>query len=229
MSIWTEEFKMLEGFKHADYDSETHYKRQLEQLANYLLIKDKPLLEIATYNVNGKIGSLKWPNKGEIIAGSFVASTISKSLKLQDWKAKDIDIFFKSEADALEFAKINNLFLRPTGNPMCVYTTYGDEIVNLIYGVKFESPDELISNFDIRAISTAFDPNTNKIYEVVGAAYDSNVKRIVYNPVPRSASIRRLVKYVEKGFSIDKHQRLFFAQLISSELFSPEIELQTGY
>lgn len=39
----------------------------------------------------------------------------------------------------------------------------------------------------------------------------------------------RLVKYIEKGFKIDKNQRLFFAELVRSNLYSPELEAITAY
>lgn len=57
--------------------SEDFYKYQCEALASFMLIGDKkPVLPIDTYAVDYGNTLFSWINKGELIAGSFVASSV---------------------------------------------------------------------------------------------------------------------------------------------------------
>jgi hypothetical protein len=148
----------------------------------------------------------------------------------------DIDIYFKNKEDAQKFINMNqslrdiksgNISGIDYSNPMCIYTHTGKEKINLIYGVEYDKPGDLISRFDIRACSMAIDPNSDTLYVVKGAMEDATNRRIVFNPVPRGVTVRRLTKYIKKGFTIDGHQSLFFAELVRSDIYSPELELMT--
>jgi hypothetical protein len=96
-----------------------------------------------------------------------------------------------------------------------------------IYGVEYDSPEHLITRFDIRACSMAIDPNTNMLYVVRGSIEDTTRKQLVFNPVPRGVSVRRFTKYIQKGFTPDKHQNVFFVELLRSDIYSQELELMT--
>jgi hypothetical protein len=145
-------------------------------------------------------------------------------------QSNDIDIYFQSKEDAIAFAKLNfpNLQTGSDKVGLRVYTDSGGSF-NLIHGIAYRKPEELITRFDFRAISIALDPTSNTVYAVRGALFDVSRKRLVYNPLPNSATIARLVKYVNKGFSIDPYQRLFLAELLRSDTYNADLELRTGY
>lgn len=214
-----------------DFTEEKHFKQQQEWLSNYLLLGDIPDISVHTYKprVPSKNSTtMNWLNKGELIAGSFMAHKMN-----DDIPYSDIDIYFQSKDDAMEWMNINNISpwrFRVTSEDICgVVTPTTGKPFNLIWGIKFTSPETLLNRFDIRAISIAFDPNTSYTHYVQGAISDCRFKRLIFNPVPRATSINRLLKYSEKEFRISPKQRLFFAQLVQSSLYNPEIELSTGY
>ena len=205
-------------------------KEQLYHLGSALLIDDyDPHVEVDTCPITG-LSNFIFP-KGALISGSFVMYHVAKLLCGSNLEYDDIDIYFKSKADAEMFANTNIKDSTFGGfqfsNPMCAYGHTGKEKINLIYGVEYDSPAHLISRFDIRACSMAIDPNSNTLYAVRGAARDATTKDIVFNPVPRGVTVRRLAKYFKKGFEIKKHQSLFFVELVRSPIYSPELELMT--
>lgn len=131
----------------------------------------------------------------------------------------------------MEFATLNKLDICGESfaeHPICTYARLNRMKVNLIYGIEYASPEDLISSFDIRACSMAIDPATKILYVVSGSLEDLFNKTLVFNPVPRSASVARLIKYVGKGLEPSPYQRLFFAELIKSGIYSADIELKTG-
>lgn len=210
-------------------EGESYFKWQMEVRANYLLLDDHNIdVPVNSLRVTSNIvrSNLKWLNNGELIAGSYTSSLMSESRM----PANDYDIFFKSKADALEFRKMNFPQSIPIyANDLACTVQRGWDLFNLIHGVPYKDPADLISKFDIRACSTALDVNTYFFHYVEGADHDCAEKHIVYNPTPRNTSIGRLVKYIQKGFKIDAHQRLFLADLIRSNQYDPNLELITGY
>jgi hypothetical protein len=215
------------------------YDFQCDRLLEYIVLGSSHMQSVNTatvfINEHSIISKFKWPNKGELISGSSVAANTINTLyndntQLVQNNAKDIDIFFKSKNDAMEFLRINNLFVSQLSNPMCAYV-YADMNmpINIIYGVEFKDEVDLISGFDIRACSIAVDPNTLKLTAVVGAITDALNKVITFNPTPRNCSIKRLVKYSQRGWSISGYQSKFFAELLNSKIYNPEIELFIGY
>lgn len=207
------------------------YKLQTSHLSNALLIDDyDPMLDVDTYSITFQ-DKLKWPNKGELISGSFIARAMTEAVYgACNFHAEDVDIYFHTKEDAKEFVELNGMWGFDFDNPVCAYGNgNGDGIAyNLIWGIEYRDPANLVSRFDIRACAIAVDPNTMLVHAVRGAVDDASCNKIVFNPVPRGVSIRRLVKYVEKGFQIDPHQRLFFSELVRSNLYSTELELITG-
>lgn len=205
------------------------YDYQINHLGNALLVED--------YDANVIIDScsiqlktaFKFP-KDCLISGSFVMHHITKQLCGIDHKYDDIDIYFKTKEDAQEFLTLNgepNHYAFDFKNPMCAYGFLGPNKLNLIYGVKYKDVGNLISRFDIRACSMAIDPNTNMLYAVEGALDDATRKILTFNPVPRGVSVRRFTKYIQKGFTPDKHQNVFFVELLRSDIYSQELELMT--
>lgn len=205
-------------------------KEQLSHLGSALLVDDyNPHVEVDTAQITGTSNFI-FP-KDALISGSFVMHHVSKLLCGANISYDDIDIYFKCKADAEAFANTNIKNSTFGGfdfsNPMCAYGHTGKDKINLIYGVEYNSPAHLISRFDIRACSMAIDPNSNTLHVVRGAARDATTRDIVFNPVPRSVTVRRLVKYLKKDFEIKKHQSIFFAELLRSPFYSPELELMT--
>ncbi len=233
---------LFKGFKLNGYltekpalNDDEYYKYACDTLAAYLLIEDTiPSLDVVETSFSCPNGLL-WLNRGEIIAGSSVMSTVAKATFGADLVSNDIDIYFKSKDDAVAWAYLNK-FMTPKfdpqvafENPICTYGFIGDSKINLIYGIPYASTKDLISRFDIRACSMALDFNNNTLYSVKGALSDIGNKAIKFNPVPRSVTIKRLVKYVEKGFKINSNQRLFFVELLKTNLYSAELDSFKNY
>lgn len=211
------------------FTEEKHYAIQLEQLSNYLLLGDIPDLNIKHFQprAKGNLTNLKWINRGELIAGSFMAHQYNENIPYSD-----VDVYFHSEVDARDWLSLNNIpnyYMQVTSPDMCGVCRAFDTPINLIWGVQFKDAESLLTRFDIRAISIAFNPNTNMTSYVQGAISDCRFKRLIFNPVPRGTSIARILKYSEKEFEISPKQRLFFANLVQSALYNPELELKTGY
>jgi hypothetical protein len=220
-----------------EYDKEAHYQWQSAQLANHLLIGDQgPTLNTLEVDVIALTG-LKFLNKGEVIAGSYVISQVHSMHGGTAYDYEDIDIYFHSKEDAQEFAKLNGWWVKDfiydkpkeEGKSVCAYAEVNGIKYNLIWGISFKNASELISKFDIRVCSMAFDPSCSKFLLLEGAFSDAVWHRAVFNPVPRNVSMRRLIKYVKKGYEFDNYQRLFFSELVRSDIYSAELELVTGY
>lgn len=170
-------------------------------------------------------------NKGEIIAGSSICRLVNPHID-----ANDIDIYLHSAEDAMELLRINNLRLNENRQPRdltkyqvcCSVYALGTKI-NLIWGIEYKDAEDLISRFDIRACSMALDPNSSTFTVLSGAFEDTMNRQIHFNMNPRSVSVARLLKYVSKGFTLDKYQRVVFAELIKNGYHSNELELTTGY
>lgn len=242
-------FKEKKDYEHKDPNTEEYYKWQCDILANSILLGDNAhttqILK-ATVPVTDKVMNkywevfnFKWLNKGEVLAGSFVMFVQSPNSP----EPQDVDIYFKQKEDCFEFAKLNNLIFGLTTkktqeNTMCLYYTSKTGIsVNLIFGVEYADASDLISKFDIRACSMAitkfgvnmFGNQEVEITNVAGSFYDTSKKELVFNPSPRGVSLARLIKYVNKGFSVPTYQRLFFAELIRSEKYNVDVEKFTKY
>jgi hypothetical protein len=222
--------------QHNYSSSEEFYKKQCETFATHLLLSDNNmLLPIEEISLNltpdpftSRIPSIQyWPNYGQLIAGSYVASITTGGCLPYG----DIDIYFKSCADVQNFVSLNALKMinEVSEEFVCSYTVVDGIKLNLIWGIKFDGPNDLLSAFDIRCCAIAYCPVDKKLFQVEGCVNDIATKQIVFNPCPRGTTINRLVKYIEKGYKIDKYQRLFFAELIRSEKYNPILEATTGY
>jgi hypothetical protein len=210
-------------------NDEKRYDWQMSVRANYLLLGDSVVnVPVDELKLDEQIiaTKLKWIDHGELIAGSFMCQVVHDS----QIDYNDIDIYFKSKEDMMKFAKVNKLVVtRFYQNSACVGVLATGSLLNLIFGVAYDNPADLISHFDIRACSIALDPNANTLYSVRGAFADCLIKRIVYNPVPHNTTIARLIKYTQKNLMIDAYQRVFLAELIKDSRYNPELEITTGY
>ena len=210
------------------------FEWQMDKRANYVLIGDnQPHVEVCTYQGAFVSSKFNWLNKGELIAGSFL-SKLSWSMSPEK-NHHDIDIYFKCKEDAIEFCRMNPDLVQlqwaqtVADAKVAIVLGYKKEIINLIFGIEYSSPADLISHFDIRACSLAYDPVNATLYEVQGAFDDIARNRLVYNPVPHNTTVARLIKYVEKGYSVDPYQRLFLAEFLKSDQYNQDLEISTGY
>lgn len=207
-----------------------HYEWQCGVLATSLLVEDfQPHIEVIKQDrgrghLSHFFPQFKWINQGELMAGSFLSHQINRTID-----HKDIDIYFKSKADAEQFIKLNCINMYPAAGDIALKGTKSTDIVNLIYNVPYTDASSLITRFDIRACSIAFDPSSRECFFVNEAILDCMQKKIVFNPLPFNTTVNRLVKYIQKGFSIDAYQRLYFSELIRSEKYNKDLELTTGY
>lgn len=212
-------------------EKEELYNYQIGHLASALLIADyNPEVPIDKAPCSFKT-EFKFP-KDSLISGSFMMHLAAKNLSHPHIKYDDIDIYFRSKDDAKEFCTLNgissnNVYGFSFNGDVCAYGHAGPHKINLIFGIEYDNPGHLISRFDIRACSMALDPNTGVLHVVRGALEDATNKRLVFNPVPRGVSVRRFAKYIQKGFTADKHQNLFFVELLRSDIYKPELELLT--
>lgn len=230
-SFWKQDISFFIKLDQAKYLlGEKLLEWQKDKLASSIIIEDfDAAVEVQMSSINS-FPKLSFP-PGALLSGSFVMSIVAKAVGHIDLKYDDIDVYFKNKGDAESFVKANaaELGLFDFGNnPMCAYGHYGAHKMNLIYGVEYDSPQHLISRFDIRACSMAIDANLGVLYVVRGSIEDATRKIIAFNPVPRGVSVRRLVKYVNKGFTLDSHQGVFFVELCRSDLYSAELELMTN-
>lgn len=217
---------------------EERYKWQSDIRANYILVDDvNPAVPVGSVKPSTPIlqSSIKWPNRGELIAGSFMCNVVDNAPSVG---YEDVDIYFKGRDEVVNFLNMNPRMAQTssiaTAKVAIRAVLHGppgvsNQECNLIFGVDYSSPADLITRFDIRACSIALDPGSNTVHYVVGAADDVIMQRIVYNPVPHNTTVARLVKYTKKGFEIDPYQRVFLAELLSSDNYNPELEISTGY
>lgn len=237
MSIWSNPPIFMNKAPYVEYTfGHEQYKDQLDKLTSALLIEDyRPDVPIMVSPVSVELISYNYTfPKDSLISGSFIVNQVLKQMIATEIGYDDIDIYVKSKEDAIKFVELNGFSGVPTAelhNPMCLYVIAPTrEKINVIYGIEYDSPGDLISRFDIRARSMALDPNESKLYTVGGAIEDALQRRISFNPVPRAVTLRRIVKYINKGFSIDAQQGVFFSELVKSNIYSAELELMTkGY
>lgn len=203
------------------------FDEQIGHLGSALLVDDyNANVIVDTCTLNGST-KFKFP-QGALLSGSYVMSIVGRNIGGTKVEYDDCDIYFKTKDDAKKFVTDNQMHGVHVGdNVMCAYGYHEGQKFNLIYGVEYDSPEHLITRFDIRACSMAIDPNTNTLYVVRGSIEDTTRKQLVFNPVPRGCSLRRYAKYITKGFHADSHQNLFFVELLKTDIYKPELELLT--
>ena len=206
------------------------YEENIGHLASAILVNDyDPNVTVHVADATFTL-PFTYPD-GALISGSFIMAAAVKNYGGPQLDYDDIDIYFKNKDDAKLFLTQNKLPDISFDGVRCAYLKWDSHKINLIYGVEYSSPENLITRFDVRAVSMALDPNSKKIYAVQGSLRDAANKTLCFNPVPRNVSLRRYEKYIKKGFSVkDPYQNMFFAELLKSDIYNPEIELLTkGY
>jgi hypothetical protein len=167
-----------------------------------------------------------WPNKGEIIAGGYLIHERDRYITYSD-----IDIYFKSKTNALEFLELNSIEFSTdlSKNEHSFKTSFktprnSKAELNIIYGVDFNDKEDLIKKFDFRCCAIAYCPNNDEITYAIGALTDISYKRLIFNPYCSNTTLSRLLKYKDKGFDIDKSQINLFVDFIKSEKYNSSLE-----
>lgn len=232
-SFWTK-LPDPDGISMTDYgflDQADLFNYQMNGIANSVILGDfHETCKTYTKQVDSST-DFKFINVGEVIAGSSICNILNNHIE-----ANDIDIYVHSIDDAIKLLDINNVthdlkgkLVDLTECKVCFTVVWRGIKINLIWGVKYKDAEDLISRFDIRACSMAFDPNSSIFTVLAGALEDSINMDIHFNLNPRSISVARLLKYISKGFKIDKYQRVVFAELIRTGHHFNDLELTTGY
>jgi hypothetical protein len=202
------------------------YNKQMEDIEDLALLSycGKPKVNSCSINLKP---SFTFLNRGEIVAGSSVSHLINKEIVFNDY-----DVYFHHQDDAADFMKLNKLknahLYGQQNNLICVSSIHS-EAINLIWHIPYSSAADLISEFDIRACAVAIDPNNDMFYAVDGAISDCQNRNIVWQPSCRAATVKRLQKYINKGFTQDKYQRNIFAELIKAGKHDVNLELFERY
>lgn len=202
------------------YNEREHYEYQLNEIHDFILlgqVQYPNFIELQTMSSKlSALSELKWLTSGlsemngEVVAGSFMSSIFNAQVK-----CNDMDIYFHSVEHANLWCKINGIHIPEYKWGLCgVVFRPGRIPYNLIIGVPFYNTKDLIAGFDIRSCAIAWNPREDKITYVEGAVEDCMHKRIVFQTGARSVTVRRLVKYLGKGFGIDHHQKAIFVELI---------------
>lgn len=198
-------------------------KQVLNDVQNMILVDDHgelpPVYSIPLNNDVSLCDPIKYTGK-EIIAGSSLMGLI----KIYDKKQipyDDVDIYFQTKKDADEFMKLNRTIgCVSSKDPFCRYTKAivdgGKRVIklNLIYGVPHRSVRHLIGRFDIRACAIAYTPKDHTFHYVEHALLDIVHREINYQLSMRGTTIKRLLKYTQKGFTIRPVQRLLLVELL---------------
>jgi hypothetical protein len=136
--------------------------------------------------------------------------------------ARDVDIYFHTEEDAMAFMLYNNKKIK-VASEKHLHTTTNE---NLIWGYLYKEATDLISGFDFRCCAGAYDPTSQHIVTVKGMMEDVRNERLVVQTGARCTSLRRLIKYVHyKGFHIDHYQMAIFVELVRKLDFNRDMEL----
>lgn len=137
----------------------------------------------------------------------------------------DVDLFFKNEE---EFSKALNYFTGKNhklilDNINCKKIYLIDETFTVDLVKRFySSPEDCIKEFDFTVCCCAIDKE--RFYEHERFEKDLNDRKLVINTLPYPLStLRRLQKYIKKGFSICNGGLLDIAKAISElDLSNPE-------
>jgi hypothetical protein len=183
---------------------------------------------------------------GACIAGGSVMSAL-----LNETTATDIDIFFTS-AHAFE---VVYTMLSNTSSGSALFSGYStdtklDDVktdnnirfikftnkdtnykpIQLIKMVWFDSPDHVIDSFDFTVTQFALHKN-DLIFNPIAFA-DLYRKRLVINRIQHpTTTLRRLIKYTNKGYYADQRMLLQIAEKIkvAAELADPDLHINGGY
>jgi len=202
------------------YDKHKHYESQVDDIRDLILLDQVPqpdFIEHAGLKQRlSAFSELNWLTSGlstmsgEVVAGSFMSSLFNEKIKFGD-----MDIYFHSVEHANLWCKINGIHIPEYKWDLCGRVSRPGRVeYNLIIGVPFNNSRDLIAGFDIRACAVAWDAFEDKVIAVEGAVEDCRDLRIVFQTNARSVTVRRLVKYLQKGFDIDHHQKAIFVELV---------------
>lgn len=148
--------------------------------------------------------------KNVILAGGFLTSIFGNN---DDFN--DVDLFFKTEKDANAFFSKTLFKKNPVIKTQNAETfQYHDKVVQVIKRPDLNgSAKEILSRFDFTINQVAYDFATRKFYMGKEFFIDLAAKRLTYNVHAKNpiSSLKRIVKYVKRGYSIDTQEILKLA------------------
>ena len=171
-------------------------------------LKSAEVLDNINFDILQHFDSYCW------IAGGALTSV------LIDKAPRDIDIYFPSEADKIRAAAK----ILDAGGVFCTHYPNGIRVKykSLIYDLVYLKPtvEETISFFDFTICGIAID-KFKKIFTVENFEKHLIAKELHYtknDPTLNKAAInkcKRLLKYIDKGFSIDdRNLKMFLKQAV---------------
>jgi hypothetical protein len=159
-------------------------------------------------------------NVSAIVAGGAVRDYFRSSSK-----SRDIDLFFRSEKDFLTARDffVNTCKCRISfQNENSIKVVYGSMYIDLI-GKMFMEPEDLIKEFDFTISMFAVDENN--VYHGQTSFIDLAKQQLMINALPYpESSMRRLLRYYDKGFRICNEELL---KLLIAIQNSDKLEVKT--
>lgn len=152
---------------------------------------------------------------GVVLAGGSLRALVNTYDEIQDY-----DLFFLDESkvqsvkEELEGNEFNLVFACPEGK-LFTYINTDQVKVQLILKRTYTSCQDIISSFDVTACCCAYDGN--KFYYSDRFVFDNlngliNINNIEY-PV---ATMKRIAKYVEKGFKLTSGAAKYFVEDVNT-------------
>lgn len=160
------------------------------------------------------------PSGDLFIAGGAVKDFLSNK------PIKDLDVFFRTEQQASTFIeKFKTVpgvqIISESDNSCSVSWAFANspaqpiKIVLDLIKARFGTPEQVISTFDFTICSAAVTPHSMVFHK--NYFQDLFTKSLVFNSLPDLSGLRRVLKYVNKGFHIDESElvRFFEYNLLS--------------
>jgi hypothetical protein len=205
--------------------------QQQEDIDNLILLGKAPVPHIVENPIFGMLKASivdEWlPFLNDIpcvIAGGALTNLLSVHLFGTRIPYNDVDVFILGDnaADiALKFVHQNVPLETHISKSNVAYSFIYNPIsgmsirYNLIHGYKANTAQEVISTFDFRCASIAFDVQTQKLFHIGGALIDIANKKLFINPSARAPTVSRMLKYVKhKGFACSESQIKIFTELL---------------
>lgn len=173
------------------------------------------------------IGDYKYPEEildivkdGVVLAGGALRALVN-----YDDNPSDYDLFFTKdkvmETELYFGAKGYKVVFRCPKNELTTMTAADGTKVQLITKEIYSSPQELVDSFDITACCAAWDGEV--FYKHDRFVFDNINKLINFNRVDYPvATVKRLQKYIQKGFSMQSKAALDLVLMINKTELTEE-------
>lgn len=181
-------------------------------------------VKISKDNLKSPLPKFQNLNSNCFIAGGAIRDNITNT------PISDYDIF-GTEHELKVFEQLNFLGQKPLYEIDRLKTYYfeGKYKVQLIFNPVFNSPEECLSNFDFTICQFAYD-GSDIICNPESLIHLYEKKLVVYklNPGFELDSMRRMQKYIQKGFTICNGGLKEFAEAFQ-KMDKPELDQQTSF